>query len=58
MSKSCPVEMIAGEGTSYTVVVSNNDNTTANSVMVTDTLPAGALFNWTLQFPSPTHAQS
>ena len=44
VGKSCPVDMIAGEGAAYTVTVSNNGTSTANNVVVTDTLPSEVSF--------------
>jgi len=44
VSKDCPVDMIAGEGASYAIDISNLGTTAAINVMVTDTLPAGVAF--------------
>jgi len=44
LTKNCPVDMVAGENASYSLLVTNLGNTAANNVLVTDTLPAGVSF--------------
>ena len=50
--KTCPADMIAGQGASYTLLVSNNGTTTATAVVATDILPDGVSF----VFASPAPA--
>ena len=54
----CPVDMIAGTQAAYTVTVSNNGSSTANNVVLTDTLPAGVTFVSASTAPTSTSGQT
>ena len=58
LTKSCPVDMIAGEGAAYDLLVSNLGNTDALNVVLTDTLPAGVSFVSAVPAPSLVDGQT
>ena len=58
VSKSCPVDMIAGTQATYTITVSNSGTATANNVVLTDTLPAEVSFVSSTPAPSSRVGQT